>query len=147
MSLLDSFRKVDDKRFYNRFSFHAYRISADNASLSVAFDARDIQLIIETAKKLQRSADVGLHELRGMNVSPLVKIAQSDFVSALELTKEAAKFLIKAGHADQHGQNDECKKYLAQWIVNIDKATEIINAVQGLLKSYQTGIPKAKVAS
>ncbi|MEI6842060.1 MAG: hypothetical protein WCK53_12390, partial [Methanomicrobiales archaeon] len=106
--------------------------------------AGESQLIIEAAKKLQHSAETGLHELRGMNVSPLSKIAQSDFVTALEHAREAAKSLIKAGHAGNHGQMDECKKHIAQWTVNINKSTEIVNGVQGLLKSYQTGIPKAK---
>jgi hypothetical protein len=137
----DENKKADEIRFFNRLSFHTSRLSQDSWALDDAIRAADRVLIVATAKTLQHDVDAGLREIRGMKVSSLSKITQTDFVCSLELTREGAKHLLEATQAEKRGQMDKCNKHIAQWTENVNKATEINAGITKHLHAYQASLP------
>jgi len=139
-------KKPDDLRFYTRFCFHTNRICQDWRDLSSAVTATDRLDIVKCAKKLLHSTEAGRRELRGMGVSPLQSITQTDIVCSLELIQDGVKHLVKATQAEKRGQLDECNKHLAQWVEAMTKAETIQAGISERLKGYQDASPASQKA-
>ncbi|GEM_PF-7116127 len=136
----DKNNNADEIRFHIRLSFHSCRIAQDCEPLTKAIEAADHPLIVASAKTLQHDTNVGLRELRGMKVSPISKITQTDIVYSFELVRDGIKHLLEATQAEKRGQMDKFEKHIAQWNENIIKATAISARITENINAYQVSL-------